>query len=69
MVRTLSLGNISEEYKDKLIDYHLSEEQSRFASVPLKALLSCEDDRTRYPVVILYNGEPAGFFVLHGGRG
>ena len=63
---TITLDFYREEYKSKLSDYHLSEEQSRYASIPLKAILECEKDSTRHPIVILYYGEPAGFFVLHG---
>jgi RimJ/RimL family protein N-acetyltransferase len=66
---SITLDFYREEYKSKLSDYRLSEEQSRYASVPLKALLQCEKDNTRHPVVILYNGEPVGFFVLQGWEG
>jgi hypothetical protein len=65
----VTLDFYKEEYKSKLSDYHLSDEQSRYASVPIKAILECEKDKTRYPIVILYNGEPAGFFILHGWEG
>lgn len=65
----ITLDFYKEEYKAKLSDYHLSDEQSRYARVPLKALQKCEEDETRHPIVILYNGEPAGFFVLHGWEG
>ncbi|GAA0493998.1 GNAT family N-acetyltransferase [Salinibacillus aidingensis] len=66
---SVTLDFYKEEYKSKLGDYHLSEEQSTYAPVPFEALLKCEEDRTRYPIVILYNGVPAGFFVLHGWEG
>jgi RimJ/RimL family protein N-acetyltransferase len=66
---SITLDFYSEKYKLKLSDYHLPEEQSRYASVPLEALVKCDEDKSRYPVVILYNGEPAGFFVLHGWEG
>ncbi|WP_409272441.1 GNAT family N-acetyltransferase [Neobacillus sp. SCS-31] len=49
--------------------YSLPEEQRKFTAMPLEALKACEEDRGRHPVVILYNGEPAGFFVLHEGEG
>ncbi|QHJ71307.1 GNAT family N-acetyltransferase [Planococcus halotolerans] len=65
----VALDFYQEYYKSKLSDYHLSEEQSRYASVPLKAVSECETDGTRHPVVILYDGEPAGFFVLQGWEG
>lgn len=66
---TVSLDFYKEEYRANLKDYYLSEEQSQYASVPLKALLTCEQDNTRHPIVILYNGQPAGFFILHGWEG
>lgn len=66
---TVTLDFYKEKYKAKLTDYHLSEEQSKYASEPLKAILKCEEDKTRYPIVILYNREPAGFFVLQGWEG
>ncbi|MEQ6378594.1 GNAT family N-acetyltransferase [Bacillaceae bacterium S4-13-56] len=66
---TVTLDFYKEEYKSKLSDYHLSKEQSRYAPLPLNAILKCENDNTRYPIVILFNGEPAGFFVLQGWEG
>lgn len=65
----IALDFYKEEYKSKLSDYHLSEEQSRYASVPLEAVSTCEKDSTRHPIIILYDGEPAGFFVLQGWEG
>ncbi|TLS36180.1 GNAT family N-acetyltransferase [Pseudalkalibacillus caeni] len=65
----VSLDFYREKYRPELNDYHLSGEQSKYASVPLTALLKCEKDSSRHPVVILYNGEPAGFFILHGWEG
>ncbi len=65
----VTLDFYKNEYNRKLSDYQLSEDQLRYASLPLKAIKKCEEDDTRYPVVILYRGEPAGFFVLHGWEG
>ncbi|MGP4108620.1 GNAT family N-acetyltransferase [Virgibacillus sp. L01] len=66
---TVSLDFYKEEYKSKLSHYHLSKEQIRYAPLPLNAILKCENDNTRYPIVILCNGVPAGFLVLHGWEG
>lgn len=66
---TVTLDFYKEVYKSKLSVYHLSEEQIRYTSLPLNAILKCEKENDRYPIVILYNGEPAGFFVLHGWEG
>ncbi|WP_316570526.1 GNAT family N-acetyltransferase [Neobacillus sp. YIM B06451] len=49
--------------------YLLPEEQQKFTAMPLEALKACEEESGRHPVVIMYNGEPAGFFVLHEGEG
>lgn len=68
-VNTVALAFYEEKYKSILSDYDLSEEQIRFTSLPSEAIIACEIDTTRYPVVILANGEPAGFFVLHGWEG
>lgn len=57
------------EYSEKLEYYHLSKEQKKYTALPSEALLACERDEERYPVVILYNQTPAGFFVLHEGKG
>lgn len=39
-----------------------------FTSHPQKALLACETDNGRSPIVILEKGVPAGFFVLYQGE-
>lgn len=69
IIYTVTLEFYEEKYKSILRDYDLSEEQIRFTSLPSEALTACEIDKTRYPIVILSNGEPAGFFVLHGWEG
>jgi RimJ/RimL family protein N-acetyltransferase len=66
---TVILDFYKEKYKSKLSDYHLSDEQIRYTALPLDAILKCEKENERYPIVILYKGEPAGFFVLHGWEG
>ncbi|SER21764.1 GNAT family N-acetyltransferase [Piscibacillus halophilus] len=68
-LENVTLDFYQEEYRPKLKDYHLSEDQSRYTSMPLEAVEVCQKDNTRYPVVVLYNGDPAGFFVLHGWEG
>ncbi|SET50640.1 Acetyltransferase (GNAT) domain-containing protein [Salinibacillus kushneri] len=69
MKNSITLDFYKEAYKPKLQNYHLSEEQNRYAPFPMDALLTCKEDSTRCPIVILYQGEPAGFFVLHGWKG
>ncbi|MEQ2528326.1 GNAT family N-acetyltransferase [Robertmurraya yapensis] len=68
-VNTVTLDFYSGKYESILSDYDLAEEQIRFTSLPSQAILACEIDKTRYPIVILSNGKPAGFFVLHGWEG
>ncbi|WEG11294.1 GNAT family N-acetyltransferase [Pullulanibacillus sp. KACC 23026] len=65
----VTLDFYKEIYKRDLYDYHLSEEHSQYTSLPVNALKLCEEDPSRYPIVILYNGAVAGFFVLHGWEG
>lgn len=55
--------------KPQLEDYYLPEEQVQYTAHPIDALLSCESDPERHPIVILYENVPAGFFVLHGWGG
>ncbi|TKC18857.1 GNAT family N-acetyltransferase [Robertmurraya kyonggiensis] len=68
-VNTVALEFYEEKFNSILSDYDLSEKQIRFTSLPSEAMLSCEIDKTRHPVVILSGGEPVGFFVLHGWEG
>lgn len=65
----VTLDFYKQEYRAQLEDYDLPEEQTKYTALPLDAVLTCEQTTERYPVVILYNGEPAGFFVLHGWNG
>ncbi|TYS67858.1 GNAT family N-acetyltransferase [Sutcliffiella horikoshii] len=53
---------------EELIKYELTESQLTFTSHPKDALLACETDRGRHPIVILEKGKPAGFFVLYQGE-
>ncbi len=65
----ISLDFYKSEYKILLENYYLPEEQRNNTALPLDALKQCEQDHTRYPIVILYNQIPSGFFVLHGWEG
>ncbi len=56
------------EHLEELIEYKLTESQLEFTSHPKEALLACETDKGRNPIVILENGHPAGFFVLYQGE-
>lgn len=65
----ISLDFYKPEYKTILKDYYLPEEQQRYTPLPLDAIKKCEIENERYPIVILYDKQPAGFFVLHGWEG
>ncbi|MBT2680200.1 GNAT family N-acetyltransferase [Bacillus sp. ISL-35] len=66
---TVSLQLYNNEFKSCLLNYTLLDEQRRFTALPAEALEKCEEEPDRHPVVILYEEQPAGFFVLHGKEG
>lgn len=68
IIHTVTLDFYRPEHKSKL-DYRLSEVQLAYTSLPLDAIKKCEEETGRIPIVIFFNGEPAGFFVLHGWGG
>ncbi|CAH2716037.1 hypothetical protein BACCIP111895_03221 [Neobacillus rhizosphaerae] len=57
------------EIRPQLKHYFLSDEQLQYTAHPLDAIVACENDTDRFPVMILYDEKPAGFFVLHGWEG
>ena len=59
----------TERYVRKFNTYNLPLPQRDFTASPLEAIKICEEDSTRFPIVILYKEEVAGFFVLHGWEG
>ncbi|MFO1446315.1 GNAT family N-acetyltransferase [Bacillus sp. Bva_UNVM-123] len=65
----VTLDFYKQEYELPLENYFLPEEQLNYTGLPLDAIKKCELDDSRYPIVILFNHEPAGFFVLHGWEG
>ncbi|CAM3722725.1 GNAT family N-acetyltransferase [Mesobacillus thioparans] len=66
---TVSLQFYKDEFKSFLVNYSLLDAQKRFTALPADALEKCEEETERHPVVILYDEQPAGFFVLHGWDG
>ncbi|MGD6874792.1 GNAT family N-acetyltransferase [Sutcliffiella horikoshii] len=66
--REVKLENYLPKHLEKLIDYKLTESQLEFTSHPKDALLVCETDKGRHPIVILEKGQIAGFFVLYQGE-
>ncbi|WP_053368349.1 GNAT family N-acetyltransferase [Bacillus sp. FJAT-27245] len=69
VAESVALVFYNESHRDYFEGYTLPKEQKKFTAMPLEALKACEGDSGRHPVVILHNGEPAGFFVLHEGEG
>ncbi|MGE7690318.1 GNAT family N-acetyltransferase [Lysinibacillus sp. NPDC097214] len=59
---TIELVHFSEEYVDSLNDFDLPEEQSQFTSLPKEISIEMVG---QYPIVILSDHVPVGFFVLH----
>jgi len=66
---TVTLDFYKEAYKHELSKFELPLEQLKYTSLPLEAIALCEKEMDRHPIVILYKGEPAGFFVLNGWEG
>lgn len=66
--REIKLENYQPEHLKELIEYKLTESQLEFTSHPKDALLACEKDKGRRPIVILEKGQTAGFFVLYQGE-
>lgn len=64
----IKLENYQPEHLQELIEYKLTESQLEFTSHPKDALLACEKDKGRWPIVILEKGQTAGFFVLYQGE-
>ncbi|MEY9979092.1 GNAT family N-acetyltransferase [Lysinibacillus sp. RC79] len=59
---TIELVHFSEEYVDILNDFELPEEQSQFTALPNEISIEMVG---QYPIVILSDSVPVGFFVLH----
>ncbi|KOP78565.1 acetyltransferase [Lysinibacillus sp. FJAT-14745] len=59
---TIELVHFSKNYVDILNDFELPEEQSQFTALPKEISLEMVG---QYPIVILSDNIPVGFFVLH----
>lgn len=58
----IELVHFSEDYVDVLNDFELPEEQCQFTALPKEISI---DMVGQYPIVILSDNVPVGFFVLH----
>jgi RimJ/RimL family protein N-acetyltransferase len=65
----VNLEFYNSNYKSQVENYYLSKDQIKYTSFPLDAIAKCEKEAERFPVIILYNNVPAGFFILHGWEG
>ncbi|WP_282937327.1 GNAT family N-acetyltransferase [Paenibacillus sp. RC67] len=59
------LAFYSPEWDSTIRGFTLDEEQKNFVALPSAIIDLSLEDRDRYPVVILLEEEPVGFFVLH----
>ncbi|MGE7917237.1 GNAT family N-acetyltransferase [Lysinibacillus xylanilyticus] len=59
---TIELVHFSEDFVDVLNDFELPEEQCQFTALPKEISI---DMVGQYPIVILSDDVPVGFFVLH----
>ncbi|NEW06586.1 GNAT family N-acetyltransferase [Paenibacillus sp. SYP-B3998] len=67
-VRQISLVFYEEEHQEALELFYLTDEQLQFTASPKAALDVAKSDKQRFPVVILSENVPVGFFVLHVGE-
>lgn len=61
-INTIELVHFSEDYVDVLHDFDLPKEQSQFTALPKEISIEMVG---QYPLVILSDNVPVGFFVLH----
>ncbi|WP_405078737.1 GNAT family N-acetyltransferase [Paenibacillus chitinolyticus] len=62
------LNFYKDEYDDGLRSFYLPDEQLQFSALPHEVLKAAAQDSHRYPVVILADSKPVGFFVLYDGE-
>lgn len=67
-MEALELLEYEDRYKQRLLEFYLPPEQQDFTALPAGALELALTDPDRRPMVILADGEAAGFFVLHTGK-
>ena len=65
----VQLSLYKEAFDEALSQFYLPEEQLQFTGLPNMVLEESLRDPDRYPVVILADQTPVGFFVLHKGEG
>ncbi|WP_313893685.1 GNAT family N-acetyltransferase [Psychrobacillus sp.] len=53
------------EYEETLRKFNLPEEQAMFTALPVDKMEEANNTVDQYPIVILSNQIPVGFFILH----
>lgn len=56
------------EHKAALESFYLPEDQKQFTGMPKEMLQIALEDKHRFPVVIVSNDKPVGFFILYDGE-
>ncbi|MCY9376868.1 GNAT family N-acetyltransferase [Bacillus sp. T17B1] len=65
MTQDISLSFYKPEHLPELQSFTLKNDDKRFTSLPKEVLTQALSIRDRYPVVILKDDLPVGFFILH----
>ncbi len=69
IVNDISLDFYNQKYEADLARYSLLKDHLNYTAHPIDAIEKCGHDGEMYPVVILSQHLPVGFFVLHGWNG
>ncbi|MES9735873.1 GNAT family N-acetyltransferase [Peribacillus frigoritolerans] len=67
-IETITLTPYLPEHLHELSQFYLPDTQTPFSALPEESLKYCREDCDRHPIVILAEGIPVGFFVLHIGK-
>ncbi|MBS7530070.1 GNAT family N-acetyltransferase [Hazenella sp. IB182353] len=67
-INLIQLAHYKPEYRTVLNNFDLPKEQLQFTALPKDALHTCSHEVHRFPIVILHETIPVGFFVLNTGR-
>lgn len=65
MTQDISLSFYKPEHLPELQSFTLNNDDKRFTSLPKEVLTQALGIQDRYPVVILKDDLPVGFFILH----
>ncbi|MEK3902867.1 hypothetical protein [Paenibacillus sp. FSL R7-0179] len=58
-----------ERFRDQLLGFQLPAEQLQFTGLPGETLQDIREDAGKAGVVIVYEEQAVGFFILHTGEG